>query len=179
MKGPDLTGRRINKLLVQEFSHLDKDGRKRWKCLCDCGDTYYPSTIQLNRSNPIIGCPKCAHLKRIEGIRKPGSGLRRHLNVYQAGARTRNHEFSITLEEFEKLVLSDCHYCGQAPEPRTFSTAKEYFNFNGIDRKDNDTGYTIENCVPCCKTCNFNKRNSTYSEFNAWLDRITVFRNTK
>jgi 5-methylcytosine-specific restriction endonuclease McrA len=33
---------------------------------------------------------------------------------------------------------------------------RTYFTFlySGIDRKDNEKGYTEENCVPCCKRCN-------------------------
>ena len=31
------------------------------------------------------------------------------------------------------------------------------FTFSGIDRVDGHKGYSIENCVPCCKKCNLKK----------------------
>lgn len=36
-----------------------------------------------------------------------------------------------------------------------------FYIYNGIDRMDNDTGYTEANCIPCCGRCNWMK--STYS----------------
>lgn len=30
--------------------------------------------------------------------------------------------------------------------------------YNGVDRVDNEKGYTKENCVPSCGSCNFKKK---------------------
>jgi hypothetical protein len=35
--------------------------------------------------------------------------------------------------------------------------------YNGIDRVDNEKGYLVENCVPCCFTCNSLKKSVTKS----------------
>jgi hypothetical protein len=64
---------------------------------------------------------------------------------YQYKAKQRNLTFSLTLEEFEKLTLAPCFYCGDRPGM-------------GIDRKDNRIGYNSLNSVPCCGPCNFMKR---------------------
>lgn len=57
-----------------------------------------------------------------------------------------------------------------------FENLNGNFIFTGIDRKDSSEGYHIENCVTCCKTCNFAKNNTPYDEFIQYLDRLTAFR---
>lgn len=46
------------------------------------------------------------------------------------------------------LVSSKCFYCGFLNKD----------NLNGIDRLDSSSNYTIDNCVSCCRNCNFIKR---------------------
>lgn len=50
-------------------------------------------------------------------------------------------------EVCETMMTSPCFYC-------SFLSTK---TVNGIDRMDNKSHYTIANCVPCCKRCNFMK----------------------
>lgn len=45
-------------------------------------------------------------------------------------------------------------------------------DYNGIDRIDDSIGYTIDNCVTCCRTCNWAKGNKDYSEFLFYIDRL-------
>ncbi len=40
-------------------------------------------------------------------------------NVYKKGARDRNHEFSLTREEFRELTSSNCYFCGIEPRQKT------------------------------------------------------------
>lgn len=46
------------------------------------------------------------------------------------------------------------------------------FISNGIDRIDNNRGYVKENCVPCCKTCNYAKRKMDLLTFKEWARRL-------
>ena len=55
--------------------------------------------------------------------------------------------FELSLEQFETIVTTPCFYCNIIQEK----------GFNGIDRMDQKQGYVIENCVSCCKLCNFMK----------------------
>lgn len=41
----------------------------------------------------------------------------------------------------------------------------EVFIYQGIDRLDNQKGYEIENCIPCCYVCNKAKGNRNQKEF--------------
>lgn len=76
--------------------------------------------------------------------------------LYRAGAVKRGLDFQLTLEDFEaRFWQKPCWYCGEA-----IPTA-------GVDRIDNAKGYTNENTVSCCTTCNLMKRKSGQEEFLA------------
>ena len=76
---------------------------------------------------------KNEHCKNLEGYYK----------TYITDTLRRGHgDFQINFEEFEKLVKSPCYYC------------KEISQINGIDRINNELGYTNDNCVAACWMCN-------------------------
>ena len=39
------------------------------------------------------------------------------------------------------------------------------FIYNGLDRVDNNLPHTLENCVTCCKHCNYAKRDMSQQKF--------------
>lgn len=84
--------------------------------------------------------------------------LNQHYFAYRETAQHKKREFTLTRKQFRDLVKAPCHYCGRT-ETKTmrrvnnFGNAYEY-RCNGVDRYDNDQGYTPENCVPCCEDCN-------------------------
>ena len=45
-------------------------------------------------------------------------------------------------------------------------------NLNGVDRKNNELFYNIENSLPCCKSCNSMKMAMTYDEFITKIKKI-------
>ncbi len=67
-------------------------------------------------------------------------------SYYQNRATANEIEFKLTKEEFTKYCEDKCFYCEEYPEI-----------FNGIDRCDNKKGYTLDNCVTACTTCNMMK----------------------
>lgn len=99
-------------------------------------------------------CKECAKLSR----RKYGK-TKRARELYKINCRTltgkfcgakrnarqRNKEWSITKEQYYSLIKDNqCYYCGnKLPEVGS-----------GLDRIDNNKGYSIENVVPCCSICN-------------------------
>lgn len=85
------------------------------------------------------------HLEARRATRKRyGSTALGVYSKYKAGAKHRGKHFDLTMEEFCELYGRKCHYCGE-------KEAK------GVDRVDNDKGYTKENSVPCCTWCNYAK----------------------
>jgi hypothetical protein len=81
------------------------------------------------------------------------------LNRYVYSAKKRGIDFNLTSEDFNTLLLLDCHYCG---EPKA----------NGVDRKNNGRGYYSDNVVACCKTCNYMKGRLDYQEFFDHMRKI-------
>lgn len=87
---------------------------------------------------------------------------------YHASATARGLELAIADEELQVLMSQPCHYCLKPGKP-----------YVGIDRKDSDGGYTLENVVPCCWPCNNWKKRSPYEVFyqrTAHLRQLVVGR---
>jgi hypothetical protein len=90
--------------------------------------------------------------------------MRSVINAYKFGSRKRNIEYALTEEQFKDITTKNCHYCGVTPFHRE-SGLWDHYQYNGIDRVDNNKGYTLDNCVPCCRPCNWAKMDSTLDEF--------------
>jgi DNA-directed RNA polymerase subunit RPC12/RpoP len=165
---------------VGEFYILRRNNRPMSKCK-ECNRNYIP------KKDVIIECPKCKqkrfvtkrvfYLKQQEGFsflcrqchvkKEYGYASKRQLlGVYKLSAKKRNIEFKLSNEEFFKLTQQPCYYCGKE---LSMSIKSKYNNgdyiYNGIDRINNNIGYIIENCVPCCNICNIAKSDNTYEEF--------------
>jgi len=65
----------------------------------------------------------------------------------------------ITLQDYEKIFNKQCTYCGGIIN-------------GGVDRIDNSLGYTKENSAPCCKTCNYMKKDLNIEKFISHIKKI-------
>jgi hypothetical protein len=178
----DLTNKKVGRLLVLEKDN-SKLGRTFWKCQCECG------LIKSIRAENLIkektkSCG-CLHLKvRIANCksfgRKGGLNSYKGENVavtnaifsrYNANALLMKREFALDKAHFTKLIVSPCSYCGSLPI-QLHRGHKDSLYYNGIDRVDNKLGYTKENCISCCKMCNYAKRDKTLHEFKEWITKV-------
>lgn len=104
---------------------------------------------------------------------------------YRKSAERRNKVFDLTKDDFKKLTSSNCVYCGKPPAQSARSSTGTVFSksgkayclngeyaYNGIDRADNTIGYTKNNCVPCCDTCNRAKWCMSQREFFEWIHSV-------
>lgn len=100
---------------------------------------------------------------------------------YRRGAEKRNLVWSLTEEQFFKIVIDKCFYCGDSLTNVMKGQGKTSgdFKYTGIDRFDNKKGYTIPNCVPCCWRCNNMKSSYTNNEFMNQIDKIYNHMNRK
>ena len=78
---------------------------------------------------------------------------------YRIKAQERGFGFSLNLEEFTHLLGLNCHYCGIEKA-------------DGVDRKDSKYGYTKENSLPCCWTCNCMKKTYAYEFFINHINKV-------
>jgi hypothetical protein len=76
-----------------------------------------------------------------------------HYSIYKTHAHERNLCFELSMDEYLNIISKNCNYCNGINE----------VGFNGVDRKNNTIGYTIENSVSCCSICNFMKK-TTHSD---------------
>lgn len=185
MKFIDHTGKRIGNLTV-----IRKTGAFKYKsqsavylCKCDCGNFKEISTAEFSSAKS-CGCLRAAQKSKFKTMNvnktpswalPAGESSRNALfKRYQKSATKRSYEFNLSLEEFADLVSKNCHYCALPPSQLTQDTArpKSKFVYSGIDRKDNALGYSKENCVPCCKTCNRAKDIMSHSSFLEWIKRV-------
>ena len=147
----DLTGRRFGRWTVVKV--VPKDHKKYNKhalyfCRCDCGTERIVAAIHL-RSGNSQSCD-CLRVERVS--KRPFESLynrlvRRNKNV------TLSYEAFCTFTEHK-----NCHYCKTSIRWRVSG-------YN-LDRKNNNLGYSLDNCVVCCGDCNRTKGDRyTYEEF--------------
>jgi hypothetical protein len=173
----DLTGLKFGKLTVVGLYGRSKNKQLLWDCICDCGN----KTIVLGRNISTGRTTSCGCYRKEKNSKPPGESYLNHLyRHYKIAAKRRNHTFSLSKEEFSKLILSNCHYCGIIPSnDKQIDKARNFvsmFSYNGIDRINNSKGYELGNVVPCCKTCNLGKHTQTYEEFIEYLERVKNYR---
>lgn len=175
----DLIGKRFGDQVVIGFAYYRrlenrKYGHPYWVVECDCGNVRDVAQPALMRGK-IVSCGCRQRNKTDEEV-----GFKRVYNAYRCSATrdSRVIPFELTLEQVKELVTSPCHYCGFEGSPSIYKTSAREITLitNGIDRKDNDKGYDIDNVVSCCEICNFGKRSRSYSEFIEYLDRVSRFR---
>lgn len=78
-------------------------------------------------------------------------------------SKKREIDFHITFEEFADFYYEkQCAYCGDIAR--------------GIDRIDSSGHYTVENCAPCCSTCNSIKGALSIKEFDEKISKIFAYR---
>lgn len=87
------------------------------------------------------------------------------LMIYKRGAKKRNLEFKLTLEDFKNNWNKQCEYCG------------DDINGIGLDRVDNNIGYIGTNIVLCCETCNRMKLQHSKKDFINKCKQIAKFNN--
>jgi len=168
LKFKDLTGQKFGKLMVVSVSHKNKTNNYLWHCTCDCG------TNKIISNNSLIqGTQSCGCLNR----QPPGIAAKNQLySRYKSSANKRKFEWNLTYEDFSKLTQENCFYCNLSPKQIHASHDNKNgvdYIYNGIDRKDNSKGYLPNNCVPCCRLCNYAKRDISYDAWIEWLKRIT------
>ena len=106
--------------------------------------------------------------KKIEFNENRRNSYESQYGVYGRSAELKQLEFTITFDEYEKIVKNPCHYCGIIQDRGTEQ-------FNGIDRVNNTIGYILDNCVSCCKMCNYMKNTLSGNVFVNRVEHILTF----
>jgi len=88
-----------------------------------------------------------------------------YIYIKRINEEKRGYEFTLTKEQYEELIYKPCYLCG-------------FKNIvgNGLDRQDTSIGYTIENVLPCCSTCNMMKAFYNKDNFIKQMKKISDFK---
>ena|ERR1035437_8460970 len=93
----------------------------------------------------------------------------RRFNTSSAMSKRRGHDWNLTFDEFSKLIEKDCYYCE--------GFFGKSFTGSGLDRINNDLGYSIDNVLPCCSFCNSLRSNlMTVEETKAVVNLLKEMR---
>lgn len=190
----DLTNKRFGKLHVSNFHGyiLNKKNIRipYWNCNCDCGNTHLIKQNSLVSQQQLsCGCLLKEYQKTIlpkiaaDRMKKPTgvAAFNKVYNSYKQNAKHKDIEFYLSKDDFKQLIDKKCVYCGI----ESYSLTKSYamhkksngeYRYNGVDRIDNNKGYTLDNIVTCCEICNKAKRDLSLSAFEEWIKRLINFR---
>jgi hypothetical protein len=170
-----LIGRRFGRLLITEFAY-QSDFKHFWTCKCDCGNTIICHTGSLTKAQgkgrTSCGCAPRNNPPTVE------TQIKRVFYNYCKNAKLRNLEFALTIEDFYALSQKPCYYCG-TEKSNCSSTTSVKFLYNGLDRVDNSIGYTLDNCVSCCRQCNCSKLAYSEQQFRDWIGTAYRYQNLK
>lgn len=187
----DRAGKRYGKLTVIKYTgkSADKERGLIWELVCDCGNI-----IEANSFALTIGHKKsCGCLIKDIGVSsrklKGEVGLRRVYNGIKGRAKNKSLDFDISLDKFKQLTSANCYYCNSEPSSISkygdstpiYAEAIENgkYIYNGLDRINNDLGYTLDNVLTCCASCNMLRGdNMTVQETVEVIKLLKYLRNT-
>jgi hypothetical protein len=84
-------------------------------------------------------------------------------SAYKHNAKAFVRDFDLSLREFKNLIKEPCYICGGNDKP------------NGVDRVDNNLGYTNENSRSCCKICNRMKMDLDINDLIDHIIKIVAY----
>lgn len=189
----DRIGERHNRLIITGLAYRN-NSKAYVMAECDCGkSSISPLPSVLSGYTKSCGClakekSKVNALKMSDAKRgKPGHRLKdfKHTMITTLISASRNAakshkpfpvEFSLTREEYVKLINGKCYYCGEERvDTKKFENKRarqglaphfgKYLKCVGIDRVDSSKGYVSNNVVPCCAKCNRMKMDLAQKDF--------------
>lgn len=168
----DLAGVEYPGFKVLKRSPGKKGYHTMWLCACNCGNEFVTSSRSIGegfRRNCNEGNCNINYV----GFLKSAANTK--YGHYKHSSKVRGHDFKLGFEDFRRLILMDCHYCGSKPSQvikRKYKSKTREFKYNGIDRIDSSKGYEQGNVVTCCGQCNAAKSDLSCDDFYAMVKRI-------
>lgn len=174
----DLSGMVFGKWTVIEkdgYFNFKSASQVKWKCICECGKLQYIPTTFL-KSGRSSSCRRCS-----EDIMAANSRIRDvkyRLFKDRIIQRLKKTGLDCTLDKdsYYEIAKQPCFYCDEEPKPyfpfKRKLSGDEVIYVNGVDRLDNTKGYHKNNCVACCKDCNYAKNDQSMEDFLGRVKRI-------
>lgn len=163
-KALDLTGLRFGRLVVQHLADCggEKAGRtrRRWVCVCDCGNRVIASTQDLRKGD----VRSCGCLKRDSTIKRMSthcaSRTKLH-NIWKAMRKRCRNEHNSDFAHYGGRGIFVCPEWDSSFEAfRDWALSHGYEEGLTIDRIDVNNGYSPDNCRFCSMKDQANNRTS-------------------
>ena len=183
----NIIGNKYGRLTVIKM--LDEKGNRgqlKYLCKCDCGKSHIVTGESLRSGkSKSCGCLKKDFIEKNK-FKRNMDRENAMLKIQYSHIKRRNASKVfvdiISFNDFCKLSMMKCYYCdaeySRVIEDR-YCEMKEkgkisdtILKINGLDRVDSSKGYTIDNVVPCCTTCNTAKNKMTQKEFKEWIKTV-------
>lgn len=182
-------GQIFGRLTVLLFSHKDKWSSSHYSCRCLCGTEKIIDGRALKRgATTSCGC--------FQKERAGKAALKSRKNGRMVSAKavwSTRYKDGCSFELFLELSQKPCFYCGTLPTNsfnnylmkngnKHSSVSQEWieqsaFIYNSLDRIDSNFAHIETNIVPCCKMCNYAKRDMTLDQFREWARTLTTHLN--
>lgn len=171
-------GQRFGSFTIEDYCQETK----KYVVKCDCGTRTFAkgNAMAVGRH---LRCKSCAATRKSLTTHLPNNLALKNFvfRNYSRAAKNRGYEFTLTKESFFSLLAGRCYYCGRLPTMSISSlwwgkgkpgSIERVFVYNGVDRVDNNLGYTEDNCVSCCKICNNSKSTLGLEEWKNWIKEV-------
>lgn len=143
----DLSGQRFGSLEVICRSGYDNHGNVRWYCLCDCGGFKKPITAALKSGRSTsCGCYQKARVSLLRNTLTHGDAGSR---LYGAWSNARERCKNQNYKHFHRYGGRGITFTEEWNDYQIFmewALANGYHDDLTLDRRDNDKGYSPENC---------------------------------
>lgn len=166
----NLLHQRFGKLFVKEiYGTKESNSFTYWMCQCDCGKLIVIRGTNLSYGRQqSCGCIPIVHSKRGNSTSWKGYGSigQALFSQIKRGAKNRNLEFNITIEEIWSLYLKQDKKCALTNiELRFPIKQKDHTGTASLDRIDASSGYIIDNVQWVHKDINYMKMDYDQKHF--------------
>lgn len=174
----NLIGEKYGQLIV--LNQSTKTNKRRdlfWECKCECGKIVSLRGNDLKYGNySSCGCKKTLKGRFHHNFKGYEDISSQYFNSLKRGAKERNFEFDITIEQIWELFLQQNKLCALTGIPIKLNAVdkndKDYDQTASLDRINSKLGYTIDNIQWIHKRLNFLKTNFPEEEFFNWIKLI-------
>ena len=140
----DLTGQRFERLVVLEREGT-RNKRTTWLCQCDCGKAHITTTSYL-RSDAAHSCGCLLKETREKAMRKHGQCGTRLYHIWDNMKRRCINPQNPGFRIYGERGITVCEEWMEFQPFYDWSIANGYDDILQLDRRNNDKGYSPDNC---------------------------------
>ncbi len=179
----DLTNQVFGKLKVIKKDNC-KSTHTKWICKCECGleKSILGTSLSAGKTKS-CGCIQKSIVSKLKSTKKFEEIPLTYIRNIKSGAKKRNLNVHITIEDIWKIYLNQNKKCYFTGLPIGFCDIRyksgHISNSASLDRIDSSKDYMIDNCCLVYKDINFMKQNFPVDKFLNYCKLIVEHINKK